>query len=279
MQLIQIDYTTKTANLDFVKSLKKTGFAVIKNHPIDQQLIADVFKEWEGFYSSDYKNNYLFNKDTQDGLFPITVSETAVGYNVRDIKEFFHFYEWGQYPRELSDKTKELLRQLCQVAKQLLTWVEDSLPIELKSTLSEPLTQMIENSNQTLLRILHYPPLTGNEEEGAVRASAHADINLLTVLVAASQSGLQLQNANGDWVDVPVDPGMLAINIGDGLQEATQGFYKSTIHRVVNPTGDLKYKSRYSIPLFLHARPDVVLSQRYTAHEFLTQRLIEIGLK
>ena len=279
MQLTQIDYTTKTASLDFAKSLKETGFAVIKNHPIDQQLIADVFKEWEVFFTSDYKNNYLYNKETQDGLFPITVSETAVGYDVRDIKEFFHFYPWGQYPSELSGKTKELLTQLCQVAKQLLTWVEDSLPIELKLTLSEPLTQMIENSNQTLLRILHYPPLTGNEEEGAVRASAHADINLLTVLVAASQSGLQLQNANGDWIDVPADPGMLAINIGDGLQEATKGFYKSTIHRVINPTCELIYKSRYSIPLFLHARPDVVLSKRYTAHEFLQKRLIEIGLK
>ena len=138
---------------------------------------------------------------------------------------------------------------------------------------------MVKNSNQTLMRILHYPPLTGNEDKNAVRASAHGDINLLTILVAASQSGLQVQDTQGNWLDVPVDPGMLAINIGDMLQEATNGFYKSTMHRVINPTCEKKFVSRYSIPLFLHARPEVVLSDRYTAGEYLNERLRALGIK
>jgi isopenicillin N synthase-like dioxygenase len=168
---------------------------------------------------------------------------------------------------------------MTDMAAQLLIWVEEHLPADIKAGLPQPLTQMIDNSDQILMRILHYPPLTGNEEKGAVRASAHGDINLLTVLVAASQSGLQLKDSSGNWVNVPLDPGMLAINIGDMLQEATGGFYKSTIHRVINPEDEGRFKSRYSIPLFLHPRPDVVLSKRYSAHSFLTERLYQLGLK
>lgn len=275
----QIDFKSSSASKDFAGSLKETGFAVIKNHPIDQKLIADVFKEWEAFFHSDYKMNYLYHNDTQDGLFPMTVSEKAVGYDVKDIKEFFHYYTWGQYPKELSNKTKELREQMTNVAITLLNWVEEHLPAEIKDKLSEHLTHMIENSPQNLLRVLHYPPLTGNEEDGAIRAAAHGDINLLTVLVAASQSGLQVQDSSGNWLDVPVDPGMLSINIGDMLEWATKGYYKSTLHRVINPSDDKKHLSRYSIPLFLHPRVEVKLTADKTAGEFLEQRLRDLGIK
>jgi isopenicillin N synthase-like dioxygenase len=245
-------------------------------------LIKDVFAEWEGFFNSPDKDKYLYNNDTQDGLFPRKVSEVAVGYSVKDIKEFFHFYPWGQYPAELSDKTKQLRKQMVEIAHTLLQWVEDNLSDEIKAKLSEPLTKMIdmpESSTSTLMRILHYPPLTGSEEDGAVRAAAHGDINLLTVLVAASQAGLQVKDSEGKWHDVPVDPGMLAVNIGDMLEEATNGYYKSTLHQVINPTDEGKHRSRYSIPLFLHARDNVVLSERYTAGQFLHQRLVSLGIK
>lgn len=279
MQVAQVDFHSKTASPDFAKSLENTGFAVIKNHPIDYKLVEDVFAEWEAFFASDYKMNYLYNNDTQDGLFPMNVSETAVGYNIKDIKEFYHYYPWGQYPKELSDKTKVLYKQMTDVAVTLLQWVEENLPVDIRAKLSEPLSDMIKDSNQILMRLLHYPPLTGNETEGAVRAGAHTDINLLTVLVAASQSGLQVRDISGKWMEVPVDPGMLAINIGDMLQEATDKFYKSTAHQVVNPTDEGRLKSRYSIPLFLHPRPDVVLSSRYTAGSFLQERLRQLGIK
>ncbi len=279
MQVAKVDFLSKNASPDFAKSLEETGFAVITNHPIDQKLMQEVFKEWEIFFNSSYKMNYLYNNDTQDGLFPMNISETAVGYDIKDIKEFFHYYPWGQYPKELSNKTKELYKQMTDVAVTLLQWVEDNLPKHIQEKLSEPLSKMVENCNQILLRVLHYPPLTGNEATGAVRANAHTDINLITVLIAASQSGLQVRDSQGNWLEVPVDPGMLAINIGDMLQEATDGFYKSTAHRVINPTDDNRHKSRYSIPLFLHARPDVVLSKRYTAKSFLNERLAQLGIK
>jgi len=277
--MVQVDFKSTTASRDFTQSLIDTGFGVIKNHPIDTKLISDVFKEWEGFFNSDYKMNYVYHNDTQDGLFPMTVSEKAVGYDVKDIKEFYHYYTWGQYPKELSNKTKELREQMNEVALTLLQWVEDYLPDDIRRNLSEPLTSMVKDSEQILMRILHYPPLTGSEEDGAIRAGAHGDINLLTVLVAASQSGLQLKGASGDWIDVPVDPGMLAINIGDMLEYATNGYYKSTLHRVINPSDDKKHLSRYSIPLFLHPRPEVHLTKDRTAGDFLNERLRVLGIK
>lgn len=277
--LTQIDYKSANASKDFATSLKETGFAVIKNHPLDISLVRDVFKEWEEFFASDYKMNYVYHNDTQDGLFPMTVSEKAVGYDVKDIKEFFHYYPWGQYPKELSNKTKILREQMNDIGVTLLAWVEENLPDDIKKSLSEPLMHMIKDSNHTLLRILHYPPLNGNEEKDAIRAGAHGDINLLTVLIAWSQAGLQLKDSSGKWIDLPVDPGMLAINIGDMLEYATAGFYKSTLHRVINPADDKKHLSRYSIPLFLHPRLDVKLTPNKTAGEFLNERLTALGIK
>lgn len=278
-QVLQVNYCSADASQEFARSLKETGFAVIKNHPINYQLVQDVFAEWRDFFKSDTKENYLYNNDTQDGLFPLRVSETAVGYSIKDIKEFFHYYTWGQFPRELSDKTKQLFQQMIEVANQLLFWVEENLPDDIRKKLSEPLTSMVVDSKSNLMRILHYPPLTGTETEGAVRAGAHGDINLLTVLVAASQSGLQVKDSQGNWLDVPVDPGMLAINIGDMLELATEGYYKSTLHQVINPTDSTANQSRYSIPLFLHARPEVKLTEDKTVGEFLDERLRALGIK
>ena len=118
----------------------------------------------------------------------------------------------------------------------------------------------------------------GTEEPGAIRAAAHEDINLLTILPASNEPGLQVKGSDGEWMDVPCDFGTLIINIGDMLQEASRGYYPSTTHRVINPTGGSAAKSRISLPLFLHPRPDVVLSERHTAHSYLMERLRELGV-
>ena len=137
---------------------------------------------------------------------------------------------------------------------------------------------MVEQSDKTLLRILYYPPLEGDEELGAIRAGAHEDINLLTILPAANEPGLQVKTKENEWLDVPCDFGNLIINIGDMLQEASEGYYPSTTHRVVNPEGADKTKSRISLPLFLHPKPDVVLSERHTANSYLMEHLRELGV-
>ncbi|TMP03532.1 2OG-Fe(II) oxygenase, partial [Pseudoalteromonas ruthenica] len=104
-------------------------------------------------------------------------------------------------------------------------------------------------------------------------------INLLSVLSAGNEPGLQEQTKEGCWFDVPSDFGNLIITIGDMLQEASGDYFPSTIHRVINPTGKASTKSRISLPLFLHPRPDVVLSERYTADSYLQERLRELGVK
>ena len=139
-----------------------------------------------------------------------------------------------------------------------------------------PLPKMIESCDHTLLRVLHYPPLSGDEAPGAVRAAAHGDINLLTILPAATEPGLQVLGQDKAWHDVPCDFGLLIVNIGDMLQEASGHYYPSTTHRVLNPTGEGRFKSRISMPLFLHPRRDVVLSERYTVDSYFNERMREL---
>ena len=137
---------------------------------------------------------------------------------------------------------------------------------------------MVTDSKQTMLRILHYPPLDGSEEPDAIRAAAHEDINLLTLLPSSNEPGLQVKGTGDSWIDVPCDFGNLIVNIGDMLQEASGGYFPSTSHRVVNPQGSDQTKARVSLPLFLHPNPEVVLSERYTAQSYLKERLEELGV-
>lgn len=278
MILKAVDFQSPTAAQDFVKSLRDTGFGVLKNHPIRQQLVSDIYSEWQTFFDSDTKFDYRYNIGTQDGFFPPDVSETAKGHSKKDIKEYFHYYPWGQCPEQHKAKLAQYYSEANTLAEQLLGWIETHTPANIAQNYSQPLSGMIENSDQTLLRVLHYPPLKGDEELGAIRAGAHEDINLITILPAANEPGLQVKSNDGTWLDVPCDFGNLIVNIGDMLQEASGGYFPSTSHRVINPDGTDKTKSRISLPLFLHPRPDVVLSERHTAGSYLRERLIELGV-
>ena len=278
MNVRKVNYGDHSAPSEFTKSLKQTGFGVLSDHPIDKNLINNVYKEWSDFFNSENKNRYLYNEVDQDGYFPFQ-TENAKGQTLKDLKEFYHIYPWGKYPKEVSDTTRILFDQLLELTSTLLEWIQDQTPIDIASKFSMPLNKMIEGSKTNLLRIIHYPPLDGNEQRGAIRGAAHEDINLITVLVAGTQPGLQVQDTNGSWHDVSCDPGCLAINTGDMLQEASGGYYPSTTHQIINPGGTISNVSRYSMPLFLHPRDDVQLSDEYTAREYLDERLEEIGLK
>ncbi|ELB2073198.1 isopenicillin N synthase family oxygenase [Vibrio parahaemolyticus] len=278
MKLETVDYLADDAAQQFVASLRETGFGVLKNHPIPQELVESIYKNWHEFFCSEEKNDFQFNVETQDGYFPPSVSEVAKGHKVKDIKEYFHVYPWGQIPEPLKAEILEYYERANAFAQELLGWVEECAPKDVQEKFSIALSEMINNSDKTLLRVLHYPPMTGEEEPGAIRAAAHEDINLLTVLPAANEPGLQVMSKDGEWIDVPCDFGNLIINIGDMLQEASGGYFPSTTHRVINPTGARQEKSRISLPLFLHPKPDTVLSERYTAHSYLMERLRELGV-
>ncbi|NDI86490.1 isopenicillin N synthase family oxygenase [Undibacterium crateris] len=278
--LIQpVDYRDPDAAKKFTESLHQTGFGVLTNHPLSQPLLNTIYQEWYEFFQTDAKHKYNYDTEKMDGYFSPKVSETAKGFAKRDLKEFYHVYPWGRVPSEVSNAAREYYEQGNQLATELLQWVEDHTPADIKAKYSMPLSDMITDSDMTLLRVLHYPPLNGDEEPDAVRAAAHGDINLLTVLPAATQAGLQVLGKDDAWHDVPCDFGMLIVNIGDMLDEASQGYYPSTIHRVLNPTGEEAKKSRISLPLFLHPRPDVVLSERHTSGSYLQERLRELGVK
>ncbi|WP_419813096.1 2OG-Fe(II) oxygenase family protein [Bacterioplanoides sp.] len=278
MQLEAVDYTAPDAAKQFTESLRNTGFGVLKNHPIKQETVMAIYQHWQAFFESDDKHNYQFKVDTQDGFFPRSVSEVAKGFSVKDIKEYFHYYPWGQCPDALKAELQAYYDQTLSLASELLSWVEKYSPAEVSANYSQPLSEMIKGSEKTLLRVLHYPAFDGDEEPGAIRAAAHEDINLLTVLPAANEPGLQVQQQNGEWMDVPCDFGTLIVNIGDMLQEASGGYYPSTTHRVINPSGERQEHARISLPLFLHPAPDTVLSERYTAGGYLTERLKELGV-
>lgn len=278
MELIAVDYQAPDADKLFVESLRITGFGVLKNHPISQQRLTSIYQNWQAFFNSDEKQNFAYSKEKHDGFFSTSVSETAKGFKKKDIKEYYHFYPWGRCPEALKQEISDYYRDTNALASELLSWVEKHSPAEVSAKYSQVLSSMVTNSEQTLLRILHYPPLDGSEEPDAIRAAAHEDINLLTILPAANEPGLQVKGVEDSWIDVPCDFGTLIVNIGDMLQEASGGYFPSTTHRVINPEGADQTKSRISLPLFLHPNPEVILSERYTAKTYLKERLDELGV-
>jgi len=221
MKLETIDYRAADSAKRFVESLRETGFGVLSNHPIDKELVERIYTEWQAFFNSEAKNEFMFNRETHDGFFPASISETAKGHTVKDIKEYYHVYPWGRIPDSLRANILAYYEKANALASELLQWIETYSPEEVKAKFSIPLPEMIANSHKTLLRILHY---------------------------------------------------------GDMLQEASDGYFPSTSHRVINPEGTDKTKSRISLPLFLHPHPSVVLSERYTADSYLMERLRELGV-
>jgi isopenicillin N synthase-like dioxygenase len=278
MDVLTVRYGADDTGALLARSLRETGFAVIIAHPVPGELMEQTYAEWERFFATPAKHEFTFDPTKQDGYFPFR-SENAKGYPRKDLKEFFHVYPGTALPGWMSEATRQLYGALSSLAGELLALVEDQTPADVCARLSMPLRKMVEGSPQTLFRILHYPPLSGAEEEGAVRAAAHEDINLITLLVAATAPGLQVLDARGRWREVPADAGSIVVNAGDMLQMATAGYYRSTTHRVVNPTGEEACRPRLSMPLFLHPWPEVRLSPTHTAGEYLEERLREIGLK
>ena len=276
MLLPIVDFRGADAAQAFCRSLRDTGFGVLSNHPLDQNLVQGIYAEWLQFFGSDARHQYTHDPVKLDGYFSPAVSETAKNHTQRDLKEFFHLFPWGRYPHEVSDAARRYYAAGTQLAHELLQWVQDNSPPEVKARYSMPLPKMIEGSDHTLLRVLHYPPLSGHEAPGAVRAAAHGDINLLTLLPAATEPGLQVLGKDQLWHDVPCDFGLLIVNTGDMLQEASGHYYPSTVHRVLNPTGEERLKSRISMPLFLHPRREVVLSDRYTVDRYFNERMREL---
>ncbi|GHA44803.1 oxidoreductase [Amylibacter ulvae] len=260
----------------FAKSLRETGFAILKDHDMTPAEIDKMYDAWAGWFATDERFDFAVKPGTSDGYFGMK-SENAKGATHKDLKEFFHVYQNKEVPKSVEPVTRDFNEKLIKIGHMLLEWLDQETPQDVKDIMSEPMVNMVKGSDSNLLRILHYPPLPDDVEPGETRAAAHEDINLITLLVTGSEPGLQAQDVNGTWHDVPCQAGYITINSGDMLSQASKGYYPSTPHRVINPEKQ-ENRSRYSMPLFMHPRPDVVLDHQ-TAGEFLDQRLKEIGLK
>lgn len=259
---------SETFEQDLLKSVINTGFAVITHHGIDYSLIRDNQNGWKKFFTQGQKakNVFVNGNDTNMGYKGIG-TETAVGANVADLKEFYHWKPDEIIPEELERVTEKLFAGLSDLAITVLKVLEKPL--------NENYSDDCAGSPNTILRTLYYPALKAvDAQEGAVRSAAHEDINYITFLVAASAPGLEVKDVNGNWHAVPHEENSITMNIGDMLQLASQGKYKSTTHRVVNPPDNTS--DRISMPLFVHPYPNTLLAPNYTAGQFLKERIDQI---
>ena len=280
------------------------GFVAVKNHGIPQTLIDKLYDRIQQFFALPENIKLKYNIPGiggQRGYTPFG-QEHAKGKTAGDLKEFWHFGQFvedndpikKEYPDNVHVTEIEDFLSTGKEAYETFEYTGRHLlrAIALHLGLSETyFNEHIHNGN-SILRPIHYPPITGEIEEGAVRAGAHEDINLITLLVGASADGLQVLNKNNEWVSVTEIQDHIVVNVGDMLQRLTNNKLKSTTHRVINPPKELMGTSRYSVPFFLHPRSDMPLNclpscideknpkqyEDITAGEYLMERLREIGL-
>lgn len=285
------------------KAYEDIGFVALKGHFLDDTLVENLYVEVKNFFSLPLETKQKYEIPGIGGQrgYVSFGKESAKGKKEGDLKEFWHFGQYvendaereAEYPKnvmveelpEFNKIGKEAYKMLEKTAKYVLRAL--ALHLNLEETYFD---HYIYNGN-SILRPIHYPPITSEPKE-AVRAAAHGDINLITLLMGAQGRGLQVQNHKGDWIDAIAEPDELMINVGDMLSRHTNNKLKSTIHRVINPPKELWGTSRYSIPFFMHPISDMKLNvlegcidennpkqfDDITAGEFLTERLIELGL-
>ena len=279
------------------------GFASVKNHFLDDSLMDSLYKEVKDFFAlpESVKGQYEIEGFGGQRGYISFGTEHAKGKKEGDLKEFWHFGQEisenadlpEEYPKNVMVKEQPSFNEVGNIAYRQLekTGIYVLRALALYIGIDENYFDHWVTDGNSILRPIHYPPIT-EEPKGAVRAGAHGDINLITLLMGASAGGLQVLRKDGVWLEAKPEEGNLVINVGDMLERNTNNKLRSTIHRVVNPPKEQWGTPRYSIPFFMHPRSDMKLNcmeecidekhpkayNDITAGEFLQQRLIEIGL-
>jgi isopenicillin N synthase-like dioxygenase len=304
------DFTSGDPKLkeSFVQQLGKAyedvGFVAVKNHGIPADLIADLYKYVQQFFSlpSDKKRAYEIPELAGQRGYTSFGKEHAKGSEAPDLKEFFQYGQTvpenhplkPEYPDNVSVAEVEGFNETLFKAYRAFEKSGKSLlqAIALYLGLDENYFDDFVEEGNSIVRAIHYPPITV-EPKSAIRAEQHEDINLITLLVGASAGGLEILTKQNEWIGVTSLPDQIVVNVGDMLQRLTNNKLKSTTHRVVNPPRELWHTSRFSIPFFLHPKSAMDLSalqecvdenhpkvyEDITAGEYLDERLREIGLK
>ena len=279
------------------------GFVALKGHFLNEQLVEKLYDQIRHFFALPLaaKKGYEIPGIGGQRGYVSFGTEHAKGRKEGDLKEFWHF---GQYVSENSKYATEYpeniivneLPEFNEVGKEAYQMLEKTgvyvlRALALRLGLDEFYFDNYAKDGNSILRPIHYPPIT-SEPENAIRAAAHGDINLITLLMGAQGKGLQVQNHNGEWIDAIAEPDELVINVGDMLSRHTNNKLKSTIHQVVNPPRELWGTSRYSVPFFMHPVSDMPLNclkncidaenpkqfEDITAGAYLYERLVDLGL-
>ncbi|MDP7321081.1 MAG: 2-oxoglutarate and iron-dependent oxygenase domain-containing protein [Bacteriovoracaceae bacterium] len=286
--------------LDLFNGIKDYGFIILTDHTVQDDVIQKGYKAVEDFFSlpDEKKKEYICKEGGgQRGYTPFG-TEHAKDNPHMDLKEFWHvgrevsddhpfnkYYPKNVWPQEIAGfKTnlENLYNELDKTSHILLEALGKALDVE-----NDYFAKMIDTGN-SILRAIHYPPVGEAPPVGSVRAAAHGDINLITILMGATASGLQLLDRDGTWLDVETKPGQLVVDSGDMMSRITNDVIPATIHRVINPEDS--GSARYSMPFFVHPHPEAMLrcipscegaGAKYppiTAHDCLMERLKDIGL-
>lgn len=292
---------------DIGKAFNETGFVTIANHGLSKALIDELYQVVPAFFAlpSETKLSYEFPELAGQRGYTTKGREKAKDSTTPDLKEFWQRgqtivgeeYSKSDFPDNpevaelprFNTITAEVYKKLEDTGRELLKAIATYLELE-----EDYFEKFVINGN-SILRAIHYFPIQNPDElaPDAVRAGAHEDINLITLLIGASADGLEVMTKDGAWFPIKAKGEDIVINVGDMLQRLTNNKLKSTTHRVVNPPRELMGNSRFSIPFFLHPKSamslaclDSCISETYpkaypdyTAGEYLDERLREIGLK
>jgi len=285
------------------KAYSDIGFVALKGHFLDDRLVGELYGEVRNFFSLPVETKLKYEIPGIGGQrgYVSFGKEHAKGRSAGDLKEFWHFGQFvekdskyaDEYPDNVEVAELPKFNSTGKEAYQMLekTGIYVLRALALYLGLDEFYFDNYIKEGNSILRPIHYPPIT-DEPKDAVRAAAHGDINLITLLMGAQGKGLQVQNHNGDWIDAMAEPDELMINVGDMLSRHTNNKLKLTIHQVVNPPRELWGNSRYSIPFFMHPVSDMRLDvledcidenhpklyEDISAGEFLHERLVDLGL-
>ncbi len=285
------------------RSFRETGFAVITDHPVDEAVIARANQAAKDFFKLPEATKEKYHdaaNGRQRGYTPFG-TENAKGQKAADLKEFWHTgrklpadskYRATMKETPVVDEVPGFDSATYAFYDALDDFGGDLLhAVALHLDLPEDWFDDKVNFGNSILRLLHYPPQENPPPKGTVRAAAHEDINVITLLLGAEEAGLEVLHRSGQWLSVNPPPGSLVINCGDMLQRLTGGVLPSTTHRVVNPEPERAKFPRYSTPFFLHFNQDYLIEQLpqclaeggkkqppITAQDYLMERLREIGL-
>lgn len=269
--------------------LKEYGFVILRDHPVQLQLLRSAYALSEKLFSlpSATKTQYRPKDSAGERGYTPFGQEHAKNNPFPDLKEFWHVGRdlnlWPSELPEFQSVFENLFSALDDTGRIMLQAL--TIPFDLDK---DYFTRMTERGS-SILRLLHYPKIAEGADPNCVRAAAHEDINLITLLVSASSSGLELLTRDGKWLPVETSPDNIIVDSGDMLARITNEVIPATTHRVVNPKGP--NIPRYSMPFFMHPNPDAMLTcvrscegsgRRYPdilANDFLIERLREIGLK